>query len=136
MAISMSSSPDQLCQNDSRFRLLGFLPLLFFFLQAIHYWRLSELGTMLWMCNFGNLVLALGIFLNRPLLIRIAVIWMVPGLLVWIVYVFLPWGVFLSSALAHLGGLTVGIVALRRVRMDRFSWIYALLWYFLMQLLS
>jgi hypothetical protein len=132
----MIASPDQLSANDLRFRLLGFLPLLFFFAQAIHYWRLGELGTMLWMCNIGNLVLALGLFLYRPLLIRIAVIWMVPGLLVWIVYVLLPWGIFLSSVLAHVGGLAVGLVALRRVRMDRRSWIYALLWYFVMQLLS
>jgi hypothetical protein len=56
--------------------------------------------------------------------------------LVWIVYVLLPWGIFLSSVLAHVGGLAVGLVALRRVRMDRRSWIYALLWYFVMQLLS
>ncbi|HKR59007.1 MAG TPA: hypothetical protein VJS64_04680 [Pyrinomonadaceae bacterium] len=132
----MIAFPEQLRQNDFRFRLLGFLPLVFFFAQAIHYTRLGELGTMLWMCNIGNLVLALGLFLKRPLLIRIAVLWMVPGLLVWIFYVLLPWGIFLSSVLAHVGGLVVGIVALRRVRMDRWSWIYALVWYFAMQLLS
>ena len=132
----MSSSPEQRYLNAHRFRPLGFLPLIFFFAQAVHYWRIHELGTMLWMCNIGNLVLALGIFLKRAVLIRIATLWLVPGLLVWIVYVLLPWGVFLSSTLAHLGGLAVGIVALKRVRMDRLSWFYALGWYFVMQLLS
>lgn len=132
----MSNSPDQLSRNEFRFRVLGFFPLIFFLAQATHYWRIDELGTMLWMCNIGNLVLAIGLFLNRPSLIRIAVIWMVPGLLVWIIYVLLPWGVFLSSVLAHVGGFTVGIIALRRVRMDRFSWIYALAWYFVMQVIS
>ncbi len=34
---------------------LGFLPLLFFFAQAIYYWRNGSLGNMLWMCNIGNL---------------------------------------------------------------------------------
>lgn len=132
----MTPSPDQLPTNDCRFRLLGFLPLIFFLAQAGHYWRINELGTMLWMCNTGNLVLALGLFFDKPVLTRIAVIWMVPGLLVWIVYVLLPWGIFLSSILAHVGGLAVGLIALRRVRMDRTAWLYALVWYFVMQLLS
>jgi hypothetical protein len=132
----MNSFPDQLKQNDLRFRLLGFLPLIFFFAQADHYWRSNELGNMLWMCNIGNLVLALGIFLKRPLLIRVAVIWMVPGLVVWFVYVVLSWGLFLSSTLAHVGGFVVGMFVLRRVRMDRVSWLYALGWYFIVQLFS
>ncbi len=127
----MKSSPDQLKQNNLGLRLLGFLPLVFFLSQAIHYWRINELGNMLWMCNIGNLVLAVGLFLKRPLLVRVAVIWMVPGLVVWFIYVVLAWGIFLSSTLAHLGGFVVGIVALQRVRMDRVSWLYALGWYFI-----
>lgn len=122
--------------RDTRFRLLGLLPLVFFFLQAFHYWRINELGHVLWMCNIGNLLLAIGLFINRPRLIRVAVIWMIPGLAVWFVYVVLSWGIFLSSTLAHVGGMAVGMIALRRVRMDRSSWIYALAWYFAIQLLS
>lgn len=132
----MNSFPAEREQNDFRFRLLGFLPLIFFFAQAFHYWRSNELGHMLWMCNIGNLLLALGLFLQRPLLIRVAVIWMVPGLIVWFVYVVLAWGIFLSSTLAHVGGFAVGMIALRRVRMDRVSWLYALGWYFIVQLIS
>jgi hypothetical protein len=118
------------------FRLLGLLPLTFFLAQAGHYWRIDELGNMLWMCNIGNLVLALGLFLNNALLIRVSVIWMFPGLVVWLVYVMLAWGLFLSSTLAHVGGLSVGIFAVRRVGMDRSAWRYALGWYLLVQLLS
>ena len=132
----MNSSPDPQNKDELRFRLLGFLPLIFFLAQAIHYWRINELGNMLWVCNIGNLVLALGLFLQLPRLIRVAVLWTVPGLLVWFVYVVLPWGLFLSSILAHVGGFTVGIIALRRVRMDRVSWVFALAWYFLVQVLS
>ena len=132
----MNSAPDQLKQNDLRLRLLGFLPLIFFFAQAIHYWRINELGNMLWMCNIGNLVLAIGLFLKRSLLVRVAAIWMVPGLVVWFVYVVLAWGIFLSSTLAHLGGFVVGVIAVRHMRMDRVSWLYALGWYFIVQLFS
>ena len=132
----MNSSPNQQTNNELRFRLLGFLPLVFFLAQAGHYWRINELGNMLWVCNIGNLVLALGLFLKLPRLIRVAVLWTVPGLMVWVIYVVLPWGLFLSSILAHVGGFTVGIIALRRVRMDRVSWVFALAWYFVVQALS
>lgn len=104
---------------------------------------------MLWMCNIGNLVLAVGLFLEEAILIRVAAIWMVPGVAVWFVYVVPTWGMLLtgrpgfgelsgvlSSTLAHLGGFSVGMLVLRRVRMDGRAWIYAFAWYFVVQLLS
>src|SRR5678810_1247180 len=87
-----------------KLRLLGILPLIFFIAQFVHYWRINELGHLLWMCNVGNLLLAMGLFLEKPLVIRLSAIWMIPGLLVWILYVVLAWGVFLTSTLAHVGG--------------------------------
>ena len=122
--------------SSSWFRILGLFPLAFFFAQANHYWEINELGHMLWMCNIGNLVLAIGLFLNNALLVRVAVIWMFPGLAVWLVYVALAWGMFLSSTLAHVGGMIVGLVAIRRVGMDQTAWRFALGWYLIVQFLS
>ena len=120
----------------TRLRLLGLLPLIFFVAQAIHYWRSNELGNMLWMCNLGNLILAVGLFLDKTTLVRLSAIWMVPGLVVWFIYVVLPWGLFVSSVLAHVGGLAVSIIALRWYRMERDAWRYAFGWYLAVQLLS
>ena len=104
---------------------------------------------MLWMCNIGNLLLAIGIFLEEATLIRVAVMWMVPGIAVWLVYVVPTWGMLLtgklsfgqlfgvlSSTLAHVGGISVGLVVLRKVGMNGRAWFYAFIWYFLVQLLS
>lgn len=118
----------------ARYRLLGLLPLLFFAAQAVHYWRINELGHMLWMCNIGNLLLAIGLFFNLPRAIRVAAIWTIPGVALWLLFVVPTWGVLFSSVLAHVGGLIVGFVALRRVRIDRQTWLYALSWYFSLQL--
>jgi len=109
---------------------------MFFVAQGIHYWRINQLGHMFWMCNIGNLLLAIGIFLKKPILMRVAIIWTVPGLVVWFLFVVLTSGVILSSTLAHVGGIIVGIIALRKVGMDRRAWLHALGWYFLIQLLS
>jgi hypothetical protein len=130
-------------------RLLGLLPLAFFSAQTIHYWQINELGQMLWMCNIGNLLLALGLFFEQAIVIRLAVIWMVPGVAVWFVYVVPTWGTVLtgranhvelfgvlSSTLAHLGGFSVGIVVLRKIGMDGRAWFYAFIWYFIVQLIS
>ncbi len=120
----------------TKLRLLGILPLIFFLAQGVHYWRIDQLGHLLWMCNIGNLLLAMGLFLEKPLVIRLAAIWTIPGLLVWIVYVVLAWGVFLTSTLAHVGGLAVALIALRYYGMDRISWRWAFGWYLVVQLAS
>ena len=120
----------------TKLRLLGILPLLFFLGQVIHYWPRHELGHMLWMCNIGNLLLALGLFLEKPQLVRLAAIWTLPGLVIWFLYVVLVWTVFLSSTLAHVGGLVVAMIALSQYGMDRNSWRWAFGWYLVVQVAS
>jgi hypothetical protein len=88
------------------------------------------------MCNLGNLLLAMGLFLEKRRVIRLAAIWTIPGLVVWFIYVVLTWGVFLSSTLAHVGGIVVAMVALSKYRMDRTAWRWAFGWYLAVQLLS
>jgi hypothetical protein len=131
-------------------RLLGILPLAFFFAQATHYWQIGELGQMLWMCNVGNLLLALGLFLEQAIMIRVAIIWIIPGLAVWFLFYILPlWGMLLtgkiinaqlfgvlSSTLVHVGGFAIAMVVLRRVGMDDRAWFHAFIWYFIVQLIS
>ena len=121
---------------DKRFRLLGLLPLAFFLAQSVHYWRVGGMGNLLWMCNIGNLLLAIGLFIGHRELIRAAAIWTIPGLGLWIRYVLFEYDFVFSSALAHVGGIIVALIALRRVRMDRVAWFYAFIWYLFMQIAS
>lgn len=88
------------------------------------------------MCNVGNLLLAIGMFLDHRELIRAAAIWTIPGLGVWFWYVWLNGDTAASSTLAHVGGIVVGLFVLRRVRMDRIAWLYAFVWYLFMQIVS
>jgi len=116
-----------------RFRLLGFLPLIFFALHARYYMKVGGLSHMLWMCNIGNLMLAFGLLLDWPPLIRLAVIWLLPGLPIWLLFVVTP-GVWIpTSFVAHAGGLIVGLIAIQKVRAGRWTWIHALVWYLFVQ---
>jgi hypothetical protein len=123
-------------QLDTRFRLIGFLPLTFFLAQAFHYWRFGGAGNLLWMCNIGNLLLAAALFLDQRELIRATALWTIPGLVIWIRYVLFEYDFVISSALAHVGGIIVGLIVLRRVRMNRIAWVYAFAWYLFMQIVS
>jgi hypothetical protein len=123
-------------QLNARYRLIGLLPLTFFLAQAIHYWRVGGMGNLLWMCNVGNVLLAIGLFLDHRELIRAAAIWTIPGLVIWIRYVLFEYDFVVSSALAHVGGIIVALIALRRVRMDRTAWVYAFVWYLFLQIVS
>lgn len=120
----------------TRFRLLGVLPLIFFLAQVTHYWRYGGLGNLAWMCNIGNLLLAIGVFFDQRELIRAAAIWTVPGLGIWFWYVWLSGSTAFSSTLAHVGGIIVAVFVIRRVRMDRIAWVYAFIWYLFMQLVA
>jgi hypothetical protein len=120
----------------ARFRLLGLLPLVFFLAQVVHYSHDGGVGNLAWMCNVGNLLLAIGLFLNHKELIRAAAIWTIPGLGIWFWFVWLSGGTNWSSMLAHVGGILVGLVVLQRVRMDHIAWFYAFVWYLFMQIVS
>lgn len=122
--------------SSARFRLIGLLPLAFFMFQVVHYERFGGLGNLAWMCNVGNLLLAIGLFLNHKELIRAAAIWTIPGLGIWFWFVWLTGSTALSSSLAHVGGIIVGVLVVRRLRMDRVAWLYAFAWYLFMQLVS
>jgi hypothetical protein len=120
----------------TKLRLLGILPLIFFLAQTVHYWRINQLGHLMWMCNIGNLLLAMGLFLEKPVIVRLAGIWTVPGLFIWIIWAVMSWSPFLSSILAHVGGLVVAMIALSQYGMDRTSWRWAFGWYLAIQLAS
>lgn len=123
-------------QMNTRFRLVGMLPLSFFLAQTIHYRYVGGMGNLFWMCNIGNLLLAIGLFLNHRELVRAAAIWMIPGLGIWIRYVLFEYDFVFSSVIAHVGGIVVAVIVLRRVRMDRIAWVYAFVWYLFMQIVS
>jgi hypothetical protein len=124
--------------QTSRFRLLGLLPLCFFIARAIQYVAIAKTPEqMLWSCHVSNLMLAAGMFLGNPLLIRIAVFWQILGLPPWI-YANTVESLWtkpetLVSIFSHLGGSIVAIIAIREIGAKRWSWVSSLIYFVILQ---
>lgn len=120
----------------AKLRLLGLLPLGFFLAHGLYYWKHVGLGNMLWMCTLANLMLAAGLLIGYAWLIRLAVIWLIPGLPLWLFYLAQDGEWLVTSFFTHVGGLIVGLVVLSVVRFDRRTSMHAFLWYLFLQQIS
>jgi hypothetical protein len=117
-----------------RFRLLGLLPLCFFIARAIEYVAIAKTPEqMLWSCHVSNLMLAVGMFLGNPLLIRVAVFWQLLGLPPWILDAVVSGLIKTVSIFSHLGGAIVAVIAIRQVGAKRWSWIPSLIYFVVLQ---
>jgi hypothetical protein len=117
-----------------RFRLLGFLPLCFFLARAIQYMVVMKTPEqMLWSCHISNLMLAAGLFMGNPFLIRVAVFWLILGVPPWIADMVWSRIITVVSIFSHLGGFIVAIMAIRQVGGKRWSWIPSLVYFVILQ---
>src|SRR5437867_1773696 len=110
------------------FRLLGFLPLIFFLVNWSHHAANGDPGNILWLCNLNNLLLAFGLLFDLPVLARIAILWLIPGLPLWLIESWEFQGFPMTSVLSHIGALVFGLMILRTIRMKSNTWVYATLY--------
>jgi hypothetical protein len=117
-----------------RFRLLGFLPLCFFIARGIEYMAVAKTPEqMLWSCHVSNLMLAAGLFMGNPFLIRVAVLWLILGVPPWIVDMVWSHMITAVRVFSHLGGFILAILAIREVGAKRGSWIPSLIYFVILQ---
>ena len=117
-----------------RFRLLGFLPLCFFIARGIEYMVVAKTPEqMLWSCHISNLMLAVGLFISSPFLIRIAVFWQILGLAPWLIDMLWSGQITAIRIFSHLGGAIVAVIAIRQVGAKRWIWIPSLLYFVILQ---
>lgn len=124
-------------QPTLRFRLLGILPLTFFLARVIEYVVVAKTPEqILWSCHISNLLLAIGMFWAKPWLIRVAVFWLILGVPPWVIDMVVSRLVTPVSIFSHLGGGVMAIVAIKRVRARRGSWLPSLGYFLVLQQLT
>jgi hypothetical protein len=81
-------------------------------------------------------MLGAGMIFGTPLLIRVAAIWLVIGLPMWIIDAVVRRELWWSSIYSHLGGFLIGLYAISKTRATGKSWMPALIWFAFLQLVT
>lgn len=119
-----------------RLRLLGLVPLTIFLVHAHYNWSQGNPGHVLWMCHVSNALLGVGLLIGQRGMIRLAPIWLLPGIPLWISDMLFTRQMPAITFLSHLVCPVVGLVALRAVGAHRSTWFFAFLWFLFIQQLS
>jgi hypothetical protein len=122
--------------DSKRFRLIGVLPVIIFIARLIQYIQVGAPDWIAANCHNANLMLGLGMIFRAPLLIRMAAIWLVIGLPMWIIDAVVSRELWLSSIYSHLGGFLIALYAIRKTRSTGKSWMPALVWFAFLQLVT
>jgi hypothetical protein len=122
--------------DDRRFRLIGLLPIIIFIARWIQYLKLGVADWIVASCHISNLMLGIGMIFGVPLLIRIAAIWLIIGLPMWIIDAVVSQELWWSSIYSHLGGFLISLYAVRKVRATGKSWLPALIWFVFLQAIT
>jgi hypothetical protein len=78
-------------------------------------------------------MLAAGLFIGSPFLIRVAVLWLILGVPPWILDMVWSGQITPVRVFSHLGGFIVAILAIRWVGAKRGSWIPSLIYFVILQ---
>ena len=113
--------------------MLGILPLAFFAAYFVMAWREGRAGESLWMCHVANTLLGCALLFDRPKLMRLALLWIILGIPLWLLDVWVIQTIEAVSVLSHFGGLGVGLYALAQLRMSDNPWLAAVLLYLAVQ---
>ena len=107
---------------DPRVRLLGLIPLTCWIFHYIRYaFVLQEPANMLWMCHVTALLLAVGLLASWASVVRVAAIWAIVGLPMWIIEVAARGYTSRISVLSHILVPIIAGIALSQVKAGRWS---------------
>lgn len=119
-----------------QFQLVGVLPFLIFFSRLIQYISVNTPDWILYSCHVSTLLLGIGMVSGSAWAIRVAAIWLVIGLPMWIIDAWLTHVIWFASVYSHIGGFALALYAISKVRATGRSWPPALLWFVGLQLLT
>jgi hypothetical protein len=104
---------------------LGGLAALIWAAHALDSVWLGLAPDLLWMCNLGGLLLAVGLASRSPRLVALTASWMVLGVPLWALDVLLTGQTRPSSVLSHLGGLSLALYGVSRLGWPPRTWLLA-----------
>lgn len=104
----------------------GSMGLLFFLVHAASLVWMGEGAGVLWVCHVASLLAAAGWFLGRPRPLAVALLWLIWGNGMWLLYLAGGGDLYPTSLGTHVGGLVLTALGVRAFGMPRRSWAWAL----------
>lgn len=122
--------------SDKKFRLVGIIPLLIFVYRLAQYISVGTPDWIMYNCHLSTLLLAVAMFAEWRLGIRVAAIWLVIGLPMWLIDAWVFQVIWIASVVSHLGGFLLAVYAIRKIGATGKSWLPALVWFLFWQLVT
>jgi hypothetical protein len=120
-------------RDAKRFRLIGALPIIIFIARLIQYIQVGVPDWIIASCHISNLLLGVGMIFRAPLLVRVATIWLIIGLPMWIIDAIVSWEMWWSSVYSHVGGFLLCLYTISKARATGRSWLPAMVWFVILQ---
>jgi hypothetical protein len=111
--------------SDGARRAAGLTSALLWGAHALDSLWLGQGADLLWMCNLGGLLLALGLWRAAPWLVALSASWLVLGVPLWALDVLATGQTRLSSIFSHLGGLLLALYGVYRLGWPPRTWLLA-----------
>lgn len=119
-----------------QFQLIGLLPILIFLSRLIQYIQVGTPDWIIYSCHVSTLLLGIGMIAGSAWMIRVAAIWLVIGLPMWLIDAWVTQVLWFASVYSHVGGFMLALYAIGKVRATGRSWLPALFWFLGLQLLT
>ena len=121
---------------DARRLVPGLAAISFYAAHVLQWARLQRLENTLWACHVGCLLVGIGWVAAWPLANAIGLLWLLPGILFWSLYLAYGGSFMWTSLLIHVGGNLMGIWAATVLGFPSGVWWKAGMGYILLILLS
>jgi len=115
--------------DSTRFRLIGVLPIIIFIARLIQYIQVGAPDWIVASCHISNLMLGIGMIFRAPSLMRVATIWLIIGVPMWIIDAVVTQEMWWSSIYSHVGGFLIGLYAISKARATGRCWLPAMVWF-------
>ena len=118
-------------------RLVPGLTAIGFYVAHLWQWaRLRRLENILWACHIGCLLVGLGWLVDWPITNAIGLLWLLPGIIFWALYLVGGGAFYWSSFLIHIGGNLLGLWGAMAMGFPAGTWWKAGLSYVMLILVS
>jgi hypothetical protein len=104
---------------------LGLAAVTFFVIHAGRQLLAGTPGNLVWACHVADLCVGLGLLVRKPTLCAAGVLVLIVGVPLWLINLAYGGAFYATSVLTHVGGLTVGLLGLRKTGMPREAWLAA-----------